>query len=527
MKERPIQGLSTVRLEAIVLGLVGVWLPPHPPASAQDAKGERRAAGEAAKRADAAPAPATVQVGLRKQLFVDDHVVAETRGVTRELGQVVKANDGKPVLVADKPWENADLFRFGTVIRDGDRFRMWYLMNDDLAGYAESQDGLHWTKPDLGEYEHHGSRHNNIADSRGLACFLDPHETEPAHKYKSAYGHPTKIMACLAHSPDGLHWTSYNGGEPVTGRAADTVNQLCWDEDARTYRLFTRTDFGRGLYAGTLDESRGTRDMINPDVKANPMAWRTVREWCFDREGRWEYKRRQVYSLNGWHYEGVRFGLLWCYEWAGQLGEGTYDLHKRHERDVMNFYIVTARGDEPWDLTWVYAEKPLVPRGPGGSFDKDWIQAAPNVITWQDKHWIYYCGSRERHDIYRLREGPALTRWQCAIGLATLRLDGFVCLQAKEAPGVVLTKPFRLEGDRLEVNADARDGRAIVEVLDGDGDPIEGFARSDAEPLHGMDGLRLRPRWSGKESLDTLVGRLVRLRFHLENAKLYAFQPVR
>ena len=40
-------------------------------------------------------------IGLRKQLLVDDLVLAERANVTRELGQVTKANDGKPLIVAD------------------------------------------------------------------------------------------------------------------------------------------------------------------------------------------------------------------------------------------------------------------------------------------------------------------------------------------------------------------------------------------------------------------------------------------
>jgi len=477
-------------------------------------------AAAAANHAPVAEPP--LAIGQRKQLFVDDYLVAARTNVTRELGQVTKANGGKPLIVADQPWENADLLRLGTVLHDGRRFRMWYLMNEDLFGYAESADGTNWTKPHLGFHEWQGSRANNIVDGRGAACFLDPHETDPQHKFKSAYGHPKKIRACLAHSPDGFHWTDYNDGEPVTGRAADTMNQLLWDEEAQVYRLYTRTDFGQGRYAGTLDEDRGTRDMVNPDVKARPTAWRTVREWKFDREGRWEFKRRQVYSLVGWMYEGVHFGLLWCYEWPGQLGEGGYDLHKRHERDVMNFYLVHTRGDAPWDLHWVYAEKPLVPRGPDGSFDKDWVQPAGNIVTWQDQHWIYYGGSRERHDIYRIREGQ--TRWQCALGLATLRLDGFVCLEARATPGTVVTKPLVLDGTRLEVNLDAKDGEATVEVLDEVARPIPGFTRREAQPLRATDGLRLQPRWEARADLGELKGRVVRLKFYLQNARLYAFQ---
>ncbi len=463
-----------------------------------------------------------VEVGHQKQLFVDDYVVAEMDNVTRELGQVTKANGGEPVLVADKPWENADIIRMGSVFRDGNRFRMWYQMGGELFGYAESEDGIHWNKPALGFYEFEGNTNNNITDPMGFGCFLDGHETDPEHRYKSAYGHPKKIMACLAHSPDGFHWTAYNEGLPVTGRAADTSNQLLWDESAQVYRLFTRTDYGRGRFGGSLDENRGTRDMTNPDVKADPTAWTMVREWHFDRQGPWEFKRRQVYSLNGWPYEGVLFGLLWCYEWAGDMREGLYDLDKRHERDILNYYIVTARGDEMWDTQWIYAEKPLIPRGPDGSFDKDWAQPAPNIITWNDEHWIYYAGARERHDIYRFR--PEGTRWQCAIGLARLRLDGFVSLSAGEEPGTILTKPFVLKGTRVEANVDAAQGEFTMEILDESGEPIPGYAGDDAISNRNVDDLRLNAEWADGHDLAPLKNKVIRLRFGLSNAKLYAFQ---
>ncbi|MFH1741905.1 MAG: hypothetical protein ABIH23_23120 [bacterium] len=463
-----------------------------------------------------------VQIGTQKQLLVDNHIIADMKNVTRELGEVTKANDGKPIIVADKPWENADLFRLGSVIRDGDRFRMWYLMNDDLMGYAESEDGVHWTKPNLGTHECQGSRENNATDSMGFGCFLDTHEKDPEHKYKSAYGHPTKIMACLAHSPDGFHWTPYNDGQPVTSRAADTMNQLLWDDSAQVYRLYTRTDYGRGRYGGTLDEDRGTRDMTNPDIKSDPTAWTTVREWHFENEGRWEFKRRQVYSLNGWLYKGIHFGLLWCYEWPGALGEGPYDLHKRHERDILNFCILTTRASEMWNTEWVYAEKPLVPRGPDGAFDKDWVQPAQNIITWQDRHWIYYAGSKERHDIYRIREKE--TRWQCAIGLAWLRLDGFVSLCAGSDPGTVVTKPFRLEGNTLRANVDARQGEFWVEILDADGKPIAGFTEQEAVRQRDVDDLQIKAAWNGGSDLASIKGEIVRLKFGVTNAKLCAFQ---
>ena len=73
-----------------------------------------------------------------------------------------------------------------------------------------------------------------------------------------------------------------------------------------------------------------------------------------------------------------------------------------------------------------YPRKWLIPRGADGSFDKDCVRPPANIITHNDEHWIYYAGMDERH--YSV--GRHLN-----IGLAKLRLDGFICLQAKDTPG--------------------------------------------------------------------------------------------
>jgi hypothetical protein len=228
-----------------------------------------------------------------------------------------------------------------------------------------------------------------------------------------------------------------------------------------------------------------------------------------------EYNRRQIYSLNGWIYEGVHFGLLWSYEWPGDLSEGPHDLHARHERDIMNFYILTTRGNLTWNLRWVYAQKPLIPRGPNGSFDKDWVQPAINIVTWNDKHWIYYAGGRERHNVKGSRP--------ISIGLATLRLDGFTFFKAKHDSGIVETKPFKLAGRSLQVNADAGNGKLRVDVLDLLGKPVDGLTAAECQPIT-TDGLRHNIQWSPARQLESLKGKTIRLRFHLSGGtKLFAF----
>ena len=433
-----------------------------------------------------------VNVGQRKQLLVDDYVVAEMTNVVRELGKVTKLNNGKPIF---------DGLFFGTVLYDEGRFKLWHRGNP--YGYAESSDGVNFRRIAnlVGFYD--------TSPDNGATFYIDPHERDPAHRYKACYTHKT-IMAVIAYSADGIHWKPYNNGKPVTHRAADTANQIIWDEEAQVYRLFTRTDYGTW---GGEGEIRGTRSMTNPDVKADPTNWTIVREWKFDREGPEEWKRRQVYALTDWIYHGVHFASVLVFEWPNDMSEGSVDYYKRHERNILEFYIATSRDADSWDLTWVYAGKPMVPRGPDGAWDKDFIIPASEIVTHNDKHWLYYGGSNERHGVPRTMNG---------IGVATLRLDGFVCLEAKDELGTVVTKPFMLEGENFQVNV--KGSEFLVEVLDRDGEPIPGFSAKEAAEYKGIDELRLKPKWTNDSHLSKLKGRIIRLKFHLKNARLYSFQ---
>lgn len=322
-------------------------------------------------------------------------------------------------------------------------------------------------------------------------------------------------MACanLAYSPDGIHWKYYHDGKRVTYRAADTQNQILWDGIAGRYLLITRQDLaGDG---GDHKETRGTRVMEHHqrnDLDEHPTAWRDLQILGFDRR-----KRRQIHAMTVWPYKGVYFGFLGAMEFLTDDGFSSTpgDLKTRHEENIVNFYIATSRDAVDWDLRWAYASKPLLPRGPEGSFDKDGIHV-PNLITYNDRHWLYYCGMSERF-------GHNDPKGEMGIGLATLRLDGFVCLAAKEKLGRVVTKPFKLEGNKLRVNVDATDGELSVEVLDSDSNPSQGFSGSHAPTYDGVDELRCEPTWEG-EDLSELKGKTIQLQFNIRNAKLYAFE---
>lgn len=526
----------------------------------------------------AEPAPeATVFVGLRKQLLVDDHIVAETKNVTRRLGAVSKANDGQPLAFTRKnenggrvPIDVWPLFVSPYYDAARQRFRMWHRMSfddtsrrqasknvtDEQVGvgtsyhraYSESADGLHFELVGL-------LKGLTTSGDTNLAVTIDEHETDPAHRYKIGYDCECKVhAAALAHSADGIDWTPYNHGEPVTYRASDFPNQILWDGDVNAYRLFTRTDFGwgGGPLAGKVDvriadkhlEVRGVRSMRNRDFKSDPRAWTLEHHFLFDGNEsipstrppieellqnpeyldriRAEALRRQIYAMTDWVYEGVHFALMAVLEYPTDVSEGIQTDHvTRHERSIENFYIATSRDGIGWNFHWIYAGQPLVPRGLARSWDKDMLFPTTQIVTQGDKHWIYYGGNNERHGaaekgVWFVRHG--------GIGLAWLRLDGFVALAADGTDGLVTTRPFRLEGKRLELNLDARGGTARVAVLDAAGQPIPGFEPAAATRRQGVDSLRFQPTWKNHADLSALQGQTVRLQIHLDRARLYAFQ---
>ncbi len=488
-----------------------------------------------------------VSVGLQKQLLVDDYVIAEKEYVTRELGKVKKCGIVlEPTLPTDftpppgrrgnsgyerdlksgkKPDGSRVALDFGfytTVLfnEKDQKFQMWY-MPWRLAGigYAESKDGMHWTKPLVGK----GGRDNIVHLSQSFSCMIDP--TVPwrhPEKYKAAFDSNLDRVCQpgLAYSADGIHWSDYNDGNPVTGRAADCFDQILWDPIMQKYRLTCRTDIGG---QGGRKEYRSVRIMVHDkdnDLLKHPAAWKTIADKIVVDDPKkernpWGNPRLQFNWMTCWIYQRIYFAPMNVYTMDESDFFDGFDYQTRHEKDVLDFYIGTSRDGVNFDKSWIYARQPLVPRGPAGSFDKDGVFPPSQFVTYKDEHWIFYGGASERH--YSIGR-------DMKIGLAKLRLDGFICLEARDKPGTVVTKPFKLEGRRLEVNVDARAGRMQIEILHENGTPIPGFSGKNAREYLAVDDLRLKPAWENDKDLSALKGKVVRIRFRLRNARLYAFQ---
>jgi hypothetical protein len=98
-----------------------------------------------------------IEVGSRKQLFIDYKFVESAEGVTLVMNPPWRT--GEVLVEPDASWETQTILgSYGTVVEENGRVRLWYQSlgkhyapgkNPDFMGlaYAESDDGIHFRKP--------------------------------------------------------------------------------------------------------------------------------------------------------------------------------------------------------------------------------------------------------------------------------------------------------------------------------------------------------------------------------------------
>src|SRR5205085_10763108 len=88
-----------------------------------------------------------ITLDSRHQLFLDDYLIASMKNVKRTVEQAQK-HAKNPLIWPTESWEDKLSTIYGSVIRDGEKYRAWYKSGMGV-GYAESDDGIRWTKPAL------------------------------------------------------------------------------------------------------------------------------------------------------------------------------------------------------------------------------------------------------------------------------------------------------------------------------------------------------------------------------------------
>ncbi|MCF7709115.1 MAG: hypothetical protein K9N52_09485 [Verrucomicrobia bacterium] len=440
------------------------------------------------------------------RLFVDDHYIAAKNNVSRNYHPFNKHSDN-PLIVGNKPWEDGDIYLYGTVLpsEDGNGYRMWYQAlpgNSDKPAvlYATSEDGIHWEKPELGVYPRNGSKSNNIllADDQGgfmASVIHTPWDLNPSGKYKMFS--MRQGGKWIAHrSSDGIHWQDMPG-ESISSGGSDSA-QFLWDPHKKQYVKFGKViRYVNGTRRRCIGRA-STKDLSSwPKLKL-VMAPDTYDDRWVEGVG---VRRTSLYGVSAFAYESMYIGLLWIFRATGPEGYLIGPLYCE---------IVTSHDGTHWQRQ----EKeriPMLPLGPTGSWDDGMVLTATQPLLDGDTLKLYYGGFDEEHS--RGMNGK--------IGLATLRKDGFASLDAGIDKGIVTTKPLSNTKGQLHINYDARDGGLLVEVLDTQGNVIPGYERSNCHKLT-ENSINQIVTWNDKNSLPTNKNP-IRLRLILQNASVYSF----
>lgn len=440
---------------------------------------------------------------VSKHLFFDRDQYENIQSITQTMNPPRKHDAA--VMLPDRPWEQVNktqITAYGTVLREAGGFKMWYQIywlpvpfdRDKqrlVYGYATSHDGLEWDKPILGLKQYMGSTANNVLAGdddhmcHGATVIADSHEVDPSRRYKLI-----AVPGYLGYSADGIHWRRVPKDETdLNPFTHDTHHVFFWDERAGHYRLYTRPGSGdRRIALATSPDCRTWKWHEPDNVVFAP-----------DERDETACNIKGFYNMSVVPYHGLYIGLLAAY----------------YHDETLDVQLAWSRDGVAWERCG--DRRPFIPRGPKGSLDSGMIFPFSDIVRVGDDIRIYYSGHNYLHSLPDIQRPDAVA----SMTFATLRDDGFVSFDAGDTQGTFTTKPIRMCGDKLFVNAAASNGYVKVAILDDASVPMPGFASAEANPISG-DGIRQEATWP-RGHVRALGERMVRLKFRAKNAKVYSF----
>ena len=483
-----------------------------------------------------------VDIGSRRELMIDDHLIdSMSESLRLQMHRPVRRN---VALVTDAPWEG-NACAYSSLFHDGEKYRMYYTANhyvnrkgriEEPHGrhvcYAESVDGIHFTKPNLGLVEFGGSKQNNIVmgpdtvpgvriDPGHTTILKDTNPDCPADaRYKAMVRSPVKGERGLfaLKSADGLHFSRLGDGLIITDGYFDSENLAFWDSLRGEYRAYFR-DFHDGPPGG--GGIRGIKTATSTDF----LNWSKA-EWL-------EYPGvpdEQLYTNQITPYARaphIFIGFPKRYidrGWVDATGKlpglaerkARAAASPRYGSVVTDALLMTSRDGQTFKR-WGEA----IIR-PGPSRTNSWVYG-DNMVSWgilptksdlpqsPDELSIYAIEG------YWTGESQNLRRY-------SFRVDGFVSIQAPLSGGEFITKPLLFKGSQLEINySTSAAGSIHVELQYANGKPIPGRSLSDCHEVFG-DEIERIVSWKDGTSVKRLADTPVRLRFVIKDADLFSFR---
>ena len=491
---------------------------------------------------------APLAIGSQRELFVDDTVIDHLAGKAQLC--LHHPEPREIVLVHDAPWEGTGS-GYHSVFRDGPIYRMYYkawhlavtppgkvTMNSHplYCCYAESNDGIHWRKPDLGLHEFKGSKKNNIVmatcrvgslalDPGHPAVFKDENPAAPADaRYKAIIRSSGANGLVPMKSPDGLHWSPMTDAPILSGLGAfDSQNLAFWDPTLKAYRGYWRI-FTAGVITDKVWKPSGVRairtatsdDLVHWNKAADLKYVDSPAEHLYTNQVKYYYRAPQIligfptrYIDRGWSDSMRALPELEHRQWRAKANQRYGTAITEGLLMASHDGVTFKRWNEAFlrpgierEGTWHYGHQYIAWHVVE---TKSALEGAPNELS-------LYAG-----ESYWTGNSSVLRRY-------TLRLDGFVSAAAPMSGGELVTRPLTFRGSRLKLNfSTSAAGSIRVEIQDASGKPLPGFASDDSSDVFG-DSLERTVTWKQGADVSSLAGKPVRLRFVLKDADLYAFQ---
>lgn len=499
-----------------------------------------------------------IDIGNRKQLFIDDRFFARRHGMTLRVNPPTKA---ERVLHRETPWECSNIGLYSTVIEDQGVYKLWY---DAIASdaptpcnlcYATSADGVNWQREDVNVFDWQGHKENNIVmpGARG-GVMIDPNATDE-HRYKAVCVFEQTLWEeaggveqgeiflslQLLTSPDGIHWKRVRPA--ASPWFHDGQGVLLYDDRIGKYVCYMRTAEACGAEEGLYENTAGKSRYLSRKREKRPLGLPPPRSRTLGRielddpmQTPWPYRPAPPFHCvcHGQYdiatatdesdppYSDLQTCPIVKYPWAEDVYIGLFTLYRHYPetkgRTLLNdgpnsVQLAVSRDGVNWQRP---ERTPYIPLGIMGEHDAGCIWPILGMIRRGNEIWQYYAGSSETHG-HDDRDGGG-------IRLIRQRLDGFVSANAAYTGGEFTTPLLTFEGSRLELNLDcSAEGEVWVEILDEGNRPIEGYALAEAIPVD-RNQIAAPVRWKDRDSVAELVGRPVRLHVKARAAKLYAFQ---
>ena len=522
------------------------------------------------------PGDATLPFNTRPDesvLLLGEPTVARTSRLTQRFFPAGK-HPSNPMLRRSEPWEGVGPYIWGNRLMQDEKtggLRLWYIayrFEDNFYrwGYATSRDGVQWTKPDLAVEKFGNATARNCLPlgphpekgTRSIA--RDPRPETPSHRRFLGVRF-TYAGEFVSFSPDGIAWLEHPLN-PVWQVPSDMIHVM-WDDRRQKFVAFYKVWELKGREVkpggpaeGTAfishlptftpkDLGNGTTEFEGPCITFRPPGAAKVQKRRFvlrsgnqgaddgggvSLSGEWHAKRVQAFaeSEDGIHWKNEQVVLradaqdppTANIQYLFVIPYGGYYLGFITLHDEAGYFRIQLAWSAD-GLSWKRASRvPWLDVGPEKSFDCGMVLGPGDPIFWEKEMWFPYGGFPIRHDTKE-------TNWESAIGMATMRLDGFAAWEAGSEAGVLSTRPFRCNGDRLFLNAEAQNGSITVEVQDEKGDPLKGFETKSCRAVNGDTLTREGGgwiQWQKEKDFRRLQGKIIQLRFTLRNALLYSFR---